>query len=354
MTKLLFTPGPINVPTYFRDRDFPKMVLENERLLKKAVGCKRGKAILYSMSGTGALDASVTNLISDEDRVLVVVSGGFGKRWYDICKFYNKNVVAFFVPFGQDIDLKLLENTMSINDINVVLCQHHETNSGQLHDIKSVGKLAKMFGALFIVDAISSFLTDEFYMDRWNVDACLISTQKGMRLDPGIAFLIVNERAIAHSKAVKKLNFYSNIETYLSEYCLGRGHTPFTPPVNLVYDINESLNNTHVKGKVNAQKMLVDWFRKDIKGLPLRMLPETPSNFLTALLITDPKYSAIDLYNHLRKAGMFISKVGKAHDPFILDAEKRFFLVSHIGCNWKEHKKLIGEMRLFFDKGNKN
>jgi len=347
--KLLFTPGPVNTPTYFRDTKFTKMVLENEKLLLKHTGCKNGKVVLYTMSGTGALDAVVTNLISDEDKVLVIVGGGFGKRWYDICKFYNKNVIPFYTAFGKNIDLKQLEQTIKLNNINMILCQHHETNSGQLYNIKSIGILAMQYGARFIVDAISSFLTDDFHMDEMHVDACVISTQKGLRLDPGIAFIIIKEGLLSEIKDVKKLNFYNNIDTYLSEYCLKNGHTPFTPPVNLIYVINWRLKEIKYVDKIiRKQELIATNFRYEIKDLPLKMLPETPSNFLTALLITDDKFSAVDLYEYLKKKGMFISKVGKAHENFLINATKRFFLVSHIGCNWEEHKELIKEMKKFF------
>ena len=99
MKKLLFTPGPVNVPTYFREQPFPKMVLENEKLLLKAVSCKKGKVVLYTMSGTGSLDASVTNLLSDKDRILIIIGGGFGQRWHDICKFYNKHIISIDKDF---------------------------------------------------------------------------------------------------------------------------------------------------------------------------------------------------------------------------------------------------------------
>ena len=355
---LLFTPGPVNVPFYFRDKKFPKMVLYIENQLKKAVGCKDGRAVLYTCSGTGALDAVATNLLSDKDKVLVIVGGGFGKRWYDICKFYDKNVIPFYVPFGKDINMQELEDTISSNNINVILSQHHETNSGQLHNVEAIGNIARRYNALFIVDAISSFLTDKFYMDKWNIGGCIISTQKGMRLDPGVAFLILNNRLIEHSKTVKKLNYYNNLDTYLSDYCLTRGHTPFTPPVNLVFDIWKFfwLSDVSVLNRIRAQKQLAERFRQALKELrlPLVMVSETPSNFLTALMIVNDKYSAVDLYNHLKKKNMFVSKVGQAHSPFMIDAEKRLFLVSHIGCDWTEHQKLLNEMRLFFDKRNKN
>jgi len=347
----LFVPGPVTPLVYFRDNDiFPKFILENEKLLLKHIGCKKGYVIPYVLSGTGVMDAVVTNLISDNDYGLVINSGGFGQRWFDICNFYNKNLISYPVSFGKDINFNRLEKTIKTIKVDIILVQHHETNSGQLHNIKELGEITKRHNIILIVDAISSFCTDTYHMDDWNVDATIISSQKGLKQDAGVSFLIINDKLLEHSKTVKKGNYYNNIDTYLSDYCLKRGHTPYTPAVNLLTRINKRLLYLNVGYEIKETKEKADYFRQNIKDLPLKHIAETPSNFLTSLLITDENYSAVDLYNHLKSKGMFITKVGKQVERFVENGEKRYFLVSHIGCNLEDHKELIKEIRWFFGK----
>lgn len=352
----LFVPGPVNVSEgleyigYFRDSNFTELVLENEKLLLKAIGCKKGRVIPYTCSGTGGMDAIVANLISKNDKVLVIDGGTFGRRWYEICKFYGKNVVRYSIEFGKDIDLENLTNMIDRIGATVVLTQHHETSSGQLYDIQNIGRITKKRGSLLIVDAISSFLTDPYDMDRFGADVTLISTQKGFRFDAGMAFVILNEVALTHSQKVKKLNYYSNFDKYLNDYNLGRGHVPFTPIVSVVHQLNKKLKKLDKEKEIKSVNKIALIFRKNIESLLdiIRFVPETPSNFLTSILIFDKRYNAKSLYDFLRHKDIFVTPTGKQLDKYLKNASNTYFRVGHIGCNLNEHKELIKELKEFF------
>jgi aspartate aminotransferase-like enzyme len=344
----LFIPGPVNVSTYFRDSSFAEVVKENEKLLLAAICCKKGRAIPYILSGTGVMDAVVTNLISDKDKVLVIDGGGFGKRWYDICTFYNKNVTSLKPGFGKNIDMNHLRSIIKSNQISIIIMQHHETTSGQLYDVKKVGKISKEFKTFLIVDAISSFLTDEYHMDDFNIDGTIISSQKGLRMDPGLSFLILNNNLLEHSKMIPKLNFYNNIDTYLDSYNLGRGHTPFTPAVGLILKLNEKLKNLNIEYEIKKIQQIASHFRKQISCLPLKIVPQTPSNFLTCLTITDEYYKK-SLYDYLKAKDMFIYQSDNRFSNYFAKFNK-LIRVAHIGCNIEEHNQLVKEMSWFFGK----
>lgn len=347
----LFIPGPVNVDTYFRDSGFAEIVKENEKLLLNAIGCNKGIVIPYVLSGTGILDAVVTNLISDKDNVLVIDGGGFGKRWYEICKFYNKKVTNLKTGFGKNIDMNLLRSIIESNKISIILMQHHETTSGQLYDVRTVGKISKECKTLLIVDAISSFLTDEYHMDDFKIDGTIISSQKGLRMDPGLSFLILNNNLLGHSKMITKLNYYNNIDTYLDNYNLGRGHTPFTPAVGLILKLNEKLKSLNVEDEIKKIQQIASHFRKQISGLPLKIVPQTPSNFLTCLSLTDENYKQ-SLYDYLKAKDMFIYQSDNRFSNYFANISK-LIRVAHIGCDIEEHNQLVKEMRWFFDKKDK-
>lgn len=349
----LFIPGPVNTSKgmedicYFRDSNFTELVLENEKLLMSCIGCKKGRVIPYTCSGTGGMDAMVTNLISENDKVLVIDGGTFGHRWYEICNFYRKNVVRYPVEFGKDIDFKDLTNMIDKIGATVVLIQHHETSSGQLYAIKQLGEIVQVKDILLVVDAICSFLSDPYKMDEYGVDVTLISTQKGLRLDAGMAFVILNEKAINHSEKVIKLNYYNNFDKYLSFNNLGRGHTPFTPAVRIVYQLNQKLQKLDVEKEIKIVNKRATTFRNEINDLPLTTVAKTPANFLTGLIITAKKYNTEDLNKYLKERGMFICPTTNVSN-YLKNSSKTYFRVAHIGCDIAEHKELVKALRRFF------
>lgn len=349
----LFVPGPVNTAEgmenipYFRDSKFADLVLENEKFLMKAIGCKRGRVIPYTLSGTGAMDAIITNLIDEKDKILVIDGGTFGKRWHQICNFYKKNVISYFVKFGKDIDIEDFKKFINKINPTVILMQHHETSSGQLHNVKKIGQAIQNKNILFVVDAMCSFLTDVYDMDEFRVDITLISTQKGLQLDAGISSVVLNEKTVRRSAKIKKINYYNNFDTYLEYHNLGRGQAPFTPAVKLTCQLNKKLRELNIKKEIKNTKEKAEFFRKKITGLPLKTVAETPSNFLTGLLITDKKYNTEDLNNFLKKENIFICPTTNVGN-YLENSSNKYFRVAHTGCDKKQHKELIKMLRNFF------
>jgi len=364
MSKIrLFTPGPLNhseeilslgskdLP-YYRDPDFAEMTLDNEKMLLKVVGCKLGNVIPYTCSGTGAMDAVMLNLIAKTDRVLIINGGSFGQRWVDMCKFYEYRYKELKVGFGKDLNIEEFENELK-DGFNVVLMQAEETDSGQLFNLKQIGEILKKHKGYLIVDAISSFLADNYYMDSHNIDATLISSQKGLKLPAGAAFLIVNRR-IQKKLMVRRgpRSFYFDFSYYLDKHALKRGYVPFTPAVTIMYQLNKRLKKIlqHPLRDVRETKGKALYFRDLIKDLPLRLVAETPSNFLSGLVITDKNKTADDLYNFLKTKNMYITKPGKTislQDP---SESKRFIRITHSGLEKEDYLLLYYALKEFFKK----
>jgi len=177
---------------YHRTAKFTKLLKENEELLLKTLDCRNGRAIFLTSSGTGAMDSVVSNLINKEDRVMIINGGSFGQRWEDICNFYEIDYHSFKPGFGKKINLESLKEAFQFFRPTLLLMQHIETSSGQLHNVQSIGKICDYYGCKLIVDAISGFLNNEYSMDKYNIDATIISTQKGLALTPGLSIVILN------------------------------------------------------------------------------------------------------------------------------------------------------------------
>jgi aspartate aminotransferase-like enzyme len=354
----LFVPGPVNTAEgmkdifYFRDSSFTNLVLENEKILLKILGCKNGRVIPYTFSGTGAMDAVVCNFIDRNDKILVVNGGTFGKRWLEICNFYKRKVEDYFVKFGENIDIKDFEKKVEEIKPDVILIQHHETSSGQLYNVKAIGKIARERGALFAVDIMCSFLADPYNMDDCCADISLISTQKGLQLDAGLSLVVLNSKAIKRSKKIEKNNYYNNLDFYLDPHNLGRGHAPFTPVVGIICQLNKKLRKINIKKEIELVKKKALFFRKEIVNLPLKIIAQNPSNFLTGLLITDKKYKTSHLDAYLKKSGIFTCPTNNV-EKYLPGFADYYFRVAHTGCDKKEHKELIKKLKIFFKKYEK-
>ena len=180
--KLLMVLGPTEIEKdilkfasesqdYMRTEDYSKKwerIFEN---LKYTFQTKN-PVVVFASSGTGAMDAAVTNFLCKKDSILYINSGSFGKRWGDICNKYGINAIELPVEFGSRPNPSLVKELLEQKpDIKAVFATLNETSSGSLTDIKAIGELLKVFPkTLFIVDCISGLLTEEFKQDDWNVD----------------------------------------------------------------------------------------------------------------------------------------------------------------------------------------
>ena len=123
---------------YMRTALFSEIVKDSERMLLELIHCPGGRVIFYTASGTGAMDAVVTNYVSLKKKAFIIAGGSFGYRWKSLCEYYQVQNEVFEVPFARDIDYAQLENAVAASRPDVFLCQHHETSTGQLFDLKKI------------------------------------------------------------------------------------------------------------------------------------------------------------------------------------------------------------------------
>ena len=201
----LFTPGPTPLlpaaqfamaaaDIHHRTPEFRALYTKVLRELKTFVGTKND-VILLASSGTGAMEAAVSNLTSPGDRVLVLSAGKFGERWVGLAKAYGCDVDVVSAPYGQTFDLEEVRKALKI-ETRAVYMQATETSTGVRHDVQGVAKLLKQSGrdAVLVVDAITGLGTTHFDMDAWGVDVLIGGSQKAVMIPPGLC-LSRGERA---------------------------------------------------------------------------------------------------------------------------------------------------------------
>ena len=206
--------------------------------LKVFIGTQND-VLLLSSSGTGAMEASVSNLTSPGDRVLVLTAGKFGERWVDLAKTFGCQVDVIEKPYGQTFDLAEVKAALK-PEHKAIFMQASETSTGVSHDVEGVAKLVKGTETLLVVDGITGLGTTTFDVDGWGIDILIGGSQKAVMMSPGLAYLSVSERAWKAMDTSKNPRYYFDLRKERKNQ--GKGETAYTPAVSLVAGLGAALD----------------------------------------------------------------------------------------------------------------
>jgi len=254
---------------YCRTDWFSSLLLENESMLLELIGCPEGRVVPYTASGTAAMEACVLGVDNIVNRKMLTIGGGtFGCRWGELCRQHKIDYHEFPVNYGEDIDMVAFKDEILSGKYGALLMPHNETLSGTLYDIRSIAKWCKDNNVLYVVDAISSFLSDDILMDRYGIDIAIVSSQKGLTLPPGMSFVVMSQNIVNKASSIFN-GFYYDWAKHLNDNHLLRGQTPFSPATHLAMQTHRrlvkimELGIDKFKGHVKARS---DAFRKEIKS----------------------------------------------------------------------------------------
>ncbi|MBM3264956.1 MAG: alanine--glyoxylate aminotransferase family protein [candidate division Zixibacteria bacterium] len=292
-----FVPGPTPIPDRI-NRRMAEPVLshrsaEFSRLLERVSDNLRylfqtqNDVLVLTASGTGAMEAAIVNLMSSGDRVVAIRAGKFGGRWVELCRTFGIDVIPVDVPWGEAVDPRQVETVLNASgSVTALLATHSETSTGVLHDIETLGKIAREHGCLFVVDSISGMGANELRPDDWNVDVVVAGSQKGLMLPPGLAFISMSTRAWEQTGKASIPSYYFSLKR--AKDALLKGYTPYTPAVTLLSGLDEALAEVREIGleAVYAHHArLAQATRAGIAALGLSLFARTPSNVLTSVAL---------------------------------------------------------------------
>lgn len=338
--------GAQQIP-YFRTNEFSSIMLENEKLLNNFLKTEdESRVIFLTASGTAAMEATVMNLFNEKDKLLIVNGGGFGKRFKDICDIHELYSEEIKLNHGEPLLQKDLEKYNNKN-FTGFLINIHETSTGVLYNMELVSEFCKKNNLVLVVDAISSFLADEYNVKKWGIDATILSSQKALALPPGLSFIVVNKKSQERIYKNKVKSLYFNLENYLENGL--RGQTPFTPAVGILLQLNKRLKIIEKQGIdnviKNASEIAID-FRNRIKALPLEITSKFLSNAVTPIcpqLAIKPKYIFDSLKNDY---GIFVCPNGG-------ELGEKIFRVGHIGSiTIEDNKRLVEALSEILKQGD--
>lgn len=316
--------GSKEIP-YMRTSRFSDINIESERILLELIHCREGKAITYTGSGTGAMSAVVENYVRTKAKAIAINGGAFGARWVSMCRYYDVPVIDFKVPFAHDMDYAAFENVIAEERPDVLLCQHHETSSGVLYNLRKISEICHRYGVSMVVDVISSFLAEELDMDGLGIDICLTSTQKGLNIPPGLSIVFLSDRIKEYDFA--HAGYYWDFKENLDN--LRRGQTPFSPATLIYLQLNERLRRLQAEGgearNIAAVHHRAGIFRDECLKYGWDMPAESPSCAITAIQTRDTE------------ARVIFNGLIERYDTYIMPGGKPgYYRISHMGLGTDE------------------
>ena len=340
--KYIFTPGPVKMfeetlkigamqTPYFRNDAFSKITLECEENILKITNAACGSRVLFlTASGTAGMEAVVQNLLSCNDKALVINGGTFGQRFVDICKIHAMDAIDCKIKDTNLTDTSMLD---AHKNATALLINAHETSIGTLYDLDAVGAFAKENNMFHIVDAISMFITDRLDMQKHHIDALIISSHKGLALPPGLSMVVLSPRAIEKINPVHQL--YFDFNSYLKDGA--RGQTPFTPAITIILQLHQRLEqivHDSIESEINKAKEIATYFREAIRDLPLKPYSFHMPNAMTILTPTDEKLASLIVKDLDEKYNIIVAPNGGA-------LKDKVFRVAHMGAMTKEYTDVL-------------
>ncbi|MBQ8306766.1 MAG: alanine--glyoxylate aminotransferase family protein [Blautia sp.] len=317
--------GGMNVP-YFRTPEFSEILLENEGLIKEFTNAEQeARALFITGSGTASMEAAVMNCFTRDDKVLIVNGGSFGQRFVDICKIHEIPHEEIKVESGKNL-LESQLGSFENQGFTGFLVNIHETSTGVHYNTNLIADFCKRNHCFLIVDAISSFLADEFDMKATGADVMITGSQKALACPPGISIIVLSANAVNRVQSNEVKSLYFDLKNALKDGV--RGQTPFTPAVGVLLQINARLHEIKENGGATGEQekiaYLASYFRNRIKDLPLSIYSESFSNAVTSL--ETHNVSALEICKVLKdEYGIWVCPNGGA-------LGEKVFRVGHIGC----------------------
>ena len=299
--KYLFSPGPTMLPPevllkmaepimHHREPEFEKVFGEIREGLKYLFQTKN-EVLIFTSSGTGAMEGAVSNLLSRGDKALVIRGGKFGERWGEICKAYGIEAIPIDVDWGKAVDPKRIQKALESNpSIRAVYTQASETSTGVKHPIREMAEIVKKYEeTVLVVDAITGIGVFNIPMDEWGIDVLISGSQKALMLPPGLAFAALSDKAWKFVERSNLPKYYFNFKKELKSS--QKNQSSYTPAISLFIGLRETLHMIRKEGLESLfrrHEKLAAATRAAVKALGLGLYaPDSPSNAVTSVKIPE-------------------------------------------------------------------
>lgn len=350
---VLLTPGPVllrsNIQKILAQQMWHHRSPKFESLLKevlatlKVVFQTQEPVLILNSSGTGAMEASLTNTLSPKEEILCVCAGKFGDRWRDIAKSLDLKTHSINVPLGQAVSAKQIEEELEKNPrIKALLLTACETSTATEQPVKEVSKaLEKHPQVLFIVDGITGLGAMNLPMDKWGIDVLIAGSQKSFMIPTGLSFISLSNKAWEAYKKSACSKYYFDLQK--EKTAQAKGQTAFSSNVSLIRALKASLHHIEKQGLqtcILRCQTLKESTHIFFKILGLKLFSSSPANSVTAIQI--PKnLSAEEITSCLQRKHNIVIACGQG------SLKNKLLRIGHLGpINNRDQLKALKTLAL--------
>lgn len=229
-----------------RGPEFRATMARVQELLKPLIGT-HNPVLLHASTGTGMMEASLANVVSPGDRVLVCAHGQFGDRYAAIAAAMGAAVDTLEFAWGTPIAPKTVESLLDNAGYRAVVVVHNESSTAVTTDLAALGALLCDRPTLLIADSVSGLGGLEMRQDAWGVDIVISASQKALMCPPGLGLASLSDKAwdvVDREDSTRR--YYWDFRKHRA--AAEKSETPFTAPVTLIAGLCESLEMIHEEG----------------------------------------------------------------------------------------------------------
>jgi serine---pyruvate transaminase len=299
----LITAGPTPLPprvmsamaepvVYHRAPAFDALFARILERLPRVFGTAN-EVIVFTSSGTGAMESAVSNLIAPGQPMLACAAGKFGERWTELGEAYGADVVRYEPEWGSRLDPAEIGRMLGErSDIEVVYATLSETSTGIVHDVRALAEAARAHDAMLVVDGISGVGATELRQDEWGIDVVVSGSQKALMTPPGLSFVSASQRALDRAAQRGQGRYYFDWTRAVAEQRKSSPATPFTPAVTLLRALDVALDLLEEEGLESTMArhdLLARAARAGARGMGLDLFgdPDERSTVVTAVELPD-------------------------------------------------------------------
>jgi aspartate aminotransferase-like enzyme len=302
LKQYLLSPGPTAVPErvllrmahpmiHHRTPQFSAIFAETKEMLEQ-VYQTGNDALMLASSGSGAMEASITNLCSPGDIIIYINGGKFGERWGKIAAKYDVNAVEIKVEWGDAVTIEDVQAALNAHpDARGVFVQASETSTTTEHPIREIAALTRdMPACVTVVDAITALGVIDMPMDDWGLDVVIAGSQKALMLPPGLAMIACSDKYWRLSESASCNRFYFDLATERKNQMKGKDTTAWTPAASLVIGLNEVLKMMLEEGLDNLyarHALLAEGARAGVAALGMKPVSSAPATSATGAYVPE-------------------------------------------------------------------
>jgi alanine-glyoxylate transaminase/serine-glyoxylate transaminase/serine-pyruvate transaminase len=345
--EFLAIPGPTTMPDeVLRAMHRPALDIYSDEMVEltdslladlSRLFATKGRSYVYIANGHGAWEATLSNVLSRGDKVLVLESGRFAVGWGNAATAMGVDVEVLKGDWRRairpaEVEARLRQD--KDHTIKAVLAVQVDTASGAFNDIEAIGKAIRASGhpALFMVDAVASLGCMPFQMDAWGIDVAMSGSQKGLMAPPGLGFVAANERAReVHKKAGLRTPYWDWTEREGSEHYRKYAGTA---PVHLLFALRQAIDMLFDEGLENVfqrhrllaeavRRAVATWAEGQVLGFNIAE-PNERSNTVTTVVMSN-EHDPVALQRYCKE------KCGVVLGTGIGELSGQAFRIAHMG-----------------------